>query len=159
MFSPFIQSLKAFSKLSPPFNNPDLHFSKQSEIGYLTHTSALLYFKLYFYCLQTNSNFLNDGLSNIWIIKSNESSRGRNIFLIDDIDQALCHKKGSNKLIQKYIENVWILNGQDLGPEMQEEKIHKIVNKKFDIRFWVLVKSLWPLDAYIFPEGYLRLSS
>ena len=33
------------------------------------------------------------------------------------------------------------------------------MNKKFDIRFWVLVKSFAPLDAYIFSEGYLRLSS
>jgi len=33
------------------------------------------------------------------------------------------------------------------------------LNKKFDIRFWVLVKSFLPLEAYIFEEGYLRLSS
>jgi hypothetical protein len=114
-FSPLTSSLKAFSRLNPPFNNPEQHFSKQSEIAFLTHSSAILFFKLYFYCLQTNSNFFNDGLSNIWIIKSNESSRGRNIFLIDDIDQVQPYKNGGNRLIQKYIENVWILNSEDLG--------------------------------------------
>lgn len=41
---------------------------------------------------------------------------------------------------------------------MESQKICKMVNKKFDIRFWVLVKSFAPLDAYIFSEGYLRLS-
>lgn len=34
----------------------------------------------------------------------------------------------------------------------------KLDNKKFDIRLWVLVKSFCPLEAYIYEEGYLRIS-
>jgi len=72
-------------------------------MGYLSHFSAIVFFQLYFYCLQNNPYFLSDGLNNIWIIKSNESSRGRNIFLIDNIDQVQPYRNGGNKLIQKYI--------------------------------------------------------
>lgn len=35
----------------------------------------------------------------------------------------------------------------------------KLVGKKFDIRFWVLVKSFSPFIAYIYDEAYLRISS
>ena len=35
----------------------------------------------------------------------------------------------------------------------------KLIKKKFDIRFWVLVKSFSPLSVYIYDEAYLRISS
>ena len=67
-------------------------------------------------------------------------------------------EKDGNKLVQKYVENVWILKDK---PEIstKKNKIYKIVGRKFDLRFWVLVKSFLPLEAYIYEEGYLRLSS
>lgn len=46
--------------------------------------------------------------------------------------------------------------------ESQREKypsVLNIVKKKFDIRFWVLVKSFSPLIIYVYNEAYLRISS
>jgi len=43
-------------------------------------------------------------------------------------------------VIQKYIEKPLLIN-----------------NRKFDMRVWVLLTATF--DVYIFPEGYLRLSS
>jgi hypothetical protein len=33
------------------------------------------------------------------------------------------------------------------------------VNKEFDVRVWVLVKSFTPLCAYIYENAYIRVSS
>lgn len=38
-------------------------------------------------------------------------------------------------------------------------EIMKIVNRKFDIRLWVLVKSCSPLVVYVYDEGYLRITA
>lgn len=63
------------------------------------------------------------------------------------------------KIVQKYIENIWVLQ------EVNEEAlklypwVERLVGKKFDIRLWVLVKSFSPLSVYVYEEGYLRLSS
>mmetsp|Transcript_37132 Transcript_37132/g.56984 ORF Transcript_37132/g.56984 Transcript_37132/m.56984 type:complete len:116 (+) Transcript_37132:702-1049(+) len=54
----------------------------------------------------------------------------------------LC-KKGQSRVVQKYIEQTFLLPG-------------KI---KFDIRQWVLVTSWDPLEAYVFDSAYLRLCS
>ena len=43
-------------------------------------------------------------------------------------------------LIQKYLERPLL-----------------IMNRKFDIRVWVLINHL--MKVYVFPEGYVRLSS
>jgi len=93
--------------------------------------------------------FYEDGFSNIWVVKSNHSSRGRNIALVDKLEDVENLDNGM-KLIQKYIENIWILH------EMTEDQINKyptmsrITKKKFDMRFWVLVKSFSPLTVYIY---------
>ncbi len=71
----------------------------------------------------------------------------------------MSYRNDSNKLVQKYIENVWVLSSQALSSCVISKKVAKIIDRKFDIRFWVLVKSFVPLEAYIFGEGYLRLSS
>lgn len=62
----------------PPFTNIN-------NALYLSHYGAILLFEIYSYCLSTYSYFLNDGLNNIWVVKLNESSRGRSIKLIDDV--------------------------------------------------------------------------
>ena len=45
------------------------------------------------------------------MIKSNYSSRGRGIVLIDDYHQ-IRHYDNGMKIIQKYIENIWILHDE-----------------------------------------------
>ena len=56
-------------------------------------------------------NFEQDGFSNIWMSKSNYSSRGRGIVLIDDYHQ-IRHYDNGMKIIQKYIENIWVLHDE-----------------------------------------------
>jgi hypothetical protein len=51
------------------------------------------------------------------------------------------------KIVQKYIENIWVLHET---PNDKFSYIGKIYKKKFDIRFWVLVKSFTPLVVYIY---------
>lgn len=36
--------------------------------------------------------------------------------------------------------------------------LKKMAGKKFDMRIWVLVRSFAPLSAFIYKEGYLRIS-
>ena len=63
-------------------------------------------------CMKAVTNFYQDGFSNIWIVKSNHSSRGRNIVLVDKLEDIEAMDNGM-KLIQKYIENIWVLHEID----------------------------------------------
>jgi hypothetical protein len=77
--------------------------------------------------------------SNIWIMKPVGLSRGRGISLINDIS-SLTYSQ--NSVIQKYLENPLCLN-----------------DYKFDLRLYVLVTSFHPLEAFIYKEGFARLST
>jgi hypothetical protein len=47
------------------------------------------------------------------------------------------------RLIQKYIEDVWIYRP---SPDFKlASSVRKLENRKFDIRLWVVVKSFAPL--------------
>ena len=59
----------------------------------------------------------------MWIIKSYCSSKGAGIQLSDSIDFI---SNQTNRIAQKYIENVLLLKGFN--------------NRKFDLRLWVLVR-------------------
>jgi hypothetical protein len=76
---------------------------------------------------------------NVWIMKPVGMSRGRGIFLINDI---LHVAFGEQFVIQKYMRNPLLLDGY-----------------KFDLRLYVLVTSFSPLEAFIYGEGFARFSS
>lgn len=60
------------------------------------------------------------------------------------------------RTIQKYIEDVWIHRP---NPSLKfANTVRKLENRKFDIRLWVAVKSFAPLEAFVYNEGYLRIS-
>ena len=80
-----------------------------------------------------------EGLMNYWILKPAASSRGRGISLVNDIDQITY---GESMIMQKYIKNPLLLNGY-----------------KFDLRIYVLVTSVNPLEAFIYKEGFGRFST
>ena len=92
---------------------------------------------------------------NLWIIKPIDCNRGNGIEIlsrftdlqkcVQNVDDKVRSTKGVNLpvskvLVQKYIERPML-----------------ITERKFDIRMWVLLDSM--VNLYIFPEGYLRLSS
>ena len=76
---------------------------------------------------------------NYWIIKPSQSSRGRGIYMIDDINEVPLNE---GLVISKYINNPFLVNGL-----------------KFDLRIYVLVTSIDPLRIYIYNEGLVRFAS
>jgi tubulin polyglutamylase TTLL5 len=80
-----------------------------------------------------------EGQFNYWIMKPAAKSRGRGISLMNDISQLTY---GEPMVMQKYIKNPLLLNGY-----------------KFDLRVYVLVTSVNPLEVFIYREGFGRFST
>jgi tubulin polyglutamylase TTLL5 len=80
-----------------------------------------------------------DPKRNVWIVKPSNSSRGRGIHLIDDLDDLNVDELS---IISRYITNPLLINGY-----------------KFDLRIYVLVTSYEPLRVYVFKEGLARFAS
>lgn len=76
---------------------------------------------------------------NYWIMKPSASSRGRGISLVNEIGQITY---GEPMVMQRYLKNPLLLNGY-----------------KFDLRIYVLVTSVNPLEAFIYKEGFGRFST
>lgn len=55
-----------------------------------------------------------------------------------------------SRIVQKYIERPLLFSNT---------KYSYLNNHKFDLRQWVLLKSLDPLEIYMFSHFYLRLAS
>lgn len=84
-----------------------------------------------------------EGSKNLWICKPGGLSRGRGIYCIDQLNDLLNDIKScGHTIIQKYIENPLI-----------------ILNRKFDIRQWVLLTDLSPLTIWLWMEPYFRFSA
>ena len=86
-----------------------------------------------------------NGYRNIWVMKPSNLSRGRGVIMcttLEPVYQCLNATNSNGLVIQKYIEN----------PSL-------ILNRKYDIRQWVLVTSLEPLNIWMWDEPYLRFSA
>lgn len=75
----------------------------------------------------------------MWIVKPSSSSRGRGIYIIDDISEVPIDE---NCIISRYVSNPLLLNGL-----------------KFDLRLYVLVTSYDPWRIYIYKEGLARFAT
>ena len=80
-----------------------------------------------------------EGSKNIWIMKPSASSRGRGISLVTDYSDI---SYAEPMIIQKYVKNPLLLDGY-----------------KFDLRIYVLVTKIIPLEVFIYKEGFARLST
>ena len=97
------------------------------------------------------------GLRNLWIIKPCSGSKGCGIEIVDRLEKInQTFGTASNKMVQKYIEDIWTLKPAEMEEFKLEEDYNKILNKKFDIRQWVLIK---PPYSYIFSSFYIRICS
>eukprot|EP00438_Fugacium_kawagutii_P017088 Skav213883 [mRNA] locus=scaffold2374:203580:205046:- [translate_table: standard] len=74
-----------------------------------------------------------------WIVKPNASSRGRGIFILQDLSELPLDE---TVVVSRYIEDPLLIQGY-----------------KFDLRVYVLVTSYDPLKAYIYREGLTRFAS
>jgi tubulin polyglutamylase TTLL5 len=79
------------------------------------------------------------GCKNIWILKPIGLSRGRGISMVTDAN-TLTYSQAS--VLQRYVERPMCLDGY-----------------KFDLRLYILVTSFSPLEAFIYKEGFARLST
>lgn len=80
-----------------------------------------------------------DPKKNIWIVKPANSSRGRGIYIIDDIKEVAID---DTSVISRYVTNPLLINGH-----------------KFDLRIYVCVTSYDPLRVYVYKEGLTRFAS
>jgi tubulin polyglutamylase TTLL5 len=76
---------------------------------------------------------------NYWILKPVGLSRGRGISLVNRLDEVVFAEP---VVLQRYISNPLLLDGF-----------------KFDMRIYVLVTSISPLEAFLYREGFARLST
>lgn len=81
----------------------------------------------------------SDPKRNMWIVKPANLSRGRGIYLIDDISEV---NVDDVSVISRYISNPLLINGH-----------------KFDLRIYVVVTSIDPLRIYVYKEGLARFAS
>ena len=81
---------------------------------------------------------------NMWIVKPVSESRGRGIFITDDLCEvraALASAPAGNLYVaQRYVDRPLLLHGH-----------------KFDLRIFALVTSIDPLVAYLHDEGFARV--
>ncbi|KAJ1638809.1 tubulin-tyrosine ligase family-domain-containing protein [Pavlovales sp. CCMP2436] len=76
---------------------------------------------------------------NLWILKPVGSSRGRGIRVLNDISAV---HYSQEVVLQRYVDRPLTLGG-----------------RKFDLRVYVLVTSVRPLEAFVYSEGLARLAS
>lgn len=82
------------------------------------------------------------GPVNAWIVKAGTSSKGNGICCLQSLPDILHHcSVMTNRVVQKYVERPLLL----------------FSGRKFDIRQWVFVRSIEPLEAFMFSDCYLRL--
>merc|ERR1719456_689116 len=79
---------------------------------------------------------------NVWIVKPGTNSKGSGVECMASLPKLLNHCDAmTNRIVQKYVERPLVLFG----------------GRKFDIRQWVLVRSVMPVRIFLFSECYLRL--
>jgi len=79
---------------------------------------------------------------NVWIVKPGTNSKGSGVVCMSTLPELLHYcDMMPNRIIQRYIERPLML----------------FSGRKFDIRQWVLVRSVSPLRIFLFSDCYLRL--
>ena len=80
-----------------------------------------------------------EGKLNYWIMKPLTKSRGKGITIVNEMAEVV---SGEPMVMQRYLKNPLLLNGY-----------------KFDMRIFVLVTSVNPLEAFVYKEGFGRFST
>lgn len=95
------------------------------------------------FLLPNEKKFLEDEMSknegSLWIIKPVSSSKGRGIFITNNISEI---PSGVSLIASKYISNPLLIN-----------------KRKFDLRIYVFVTSILPLRIYRYNDGLVRFAA
>jgi tubulin polyglutamylase TTLL5 len=86
-----------------------------------------------------NKTKLDNPAHNLWIVKPVGKSRGRGIFVVNEVSEVPI---ADSHLVQKYLINPLLIDGY-----------------KFDMRIYVLVTSTNPLEAFLYKDGFARIST
>jgi len=134
---PSISEITRKDKLCDNIINMQIKYSKE-EFNFIPETFILP--DEFDEFQETYQKFINqNGYSQYWIVKPFSLSRGRGIFLIDDISEV---PDDESFIISRYISNPLLINGL-----------------KFDMRIYVAITCLEPLRIYIFDEGLARFAT
>ncbi|XP_064196419.1 probable tubulin polyglutamylase TTLL2 [Anguilla rostrata] len=87
----------------------------------------------------SRNRLANRGRPGYWICKPVDLSRGRGIFIFEDIKDLTYD---SSVIVQRYVSDPLLISGY-----------------KFDLRIYVCVKSFHPLTVYIHQEGLVRFAT
>lgn len=87
-------------------------------------------------------------LDNHWIIKPWNLARGLDTYITSSLPQVIRLQSTGPKIVQKYIDRPVLFDRSDVDGKV-----------KFDIRYVFLLKSVDPLDAYIYTNFFLRFSN
>ena len=83
------------------------------------------------------SNYNNDDINNLWIVKPKNGNTGKGVHIFNSLEN-----ETDNYLISRYIYNPHLINGY-----------------KYDLRIYVLVTGLKPLRIYLNKEGLVRIAT
>lgn len=87
-------------------------------------------------------------LDNHWIIKPWNLARGLDTYITSDLSQIIRLQATGPKIVQKYIDRPVLFERSDVNGKV-----------KFDVRYVFLLKSVDPLDAYVYTNFFLRFSN
>ncbi|XP_054262402.1 tubulin--tyrosine ligase-like protein 12 [Macrosteles quadrilineatus] len=84
---------------------------------------------------------------NHWICKPWNLARGMDTLITDNLDCIIRISRSGPKIAQKYIENPVLFYRDGIG------------HVKFDVRYVILLKSVHPLELYVYKNFFLRFSN
>lgn len=120
-------------------NNPSFNFDFLPQTYVLPEQYSDFVHKFSHYQKKIAVDFDFSQKRNLWIVKPANLSRGRGIYIIDDVSEV---NLDDTAIISKYVEDPLLIN-----------------NHKFDLRIYVCVTSYEPLRIYVYKEGLVRFAS
>lgn len=86
-------------------------------------------------------------LDNYWICKPWNLARGMDMMITNNLDCIVRQSSSGPKIAQKYIENPVLFHRDGIG------------SVKFDVRYVLLLKSVHPLELYVYKNFFLRFAN
>lgn len=89
----------------------------------------------------------DSNLNNLWICKPWNLARGMDTLVTDNLDCIIRLSSSGPKIAQKYLESPVLFHRDGVG------------SVKFDVRYVILLKSIHPLELYVYKNFFLRFAN